>query len=348
MKIMMFSLGKLAAIFAALFVMSVPAAMAQTTVASPQITVGRRDDVLNKDVKNCVFFSWYNRRGQLIATRSVDENPQAVKLPQGYPIRLDAGLTNANVERFRWGYFPDNFEGLKSKDERVRKVFQMPYSELDKLDLGKGQALFSGDIDLRRARLGSNLLMLRAETRHASQVTILFASFTDWRRNYLNDGVPIVVVDMDERDLVLELKRNGWYFVDSKVDAQLTALTNGQTLPVTQVVEDRGQKADDRDHEVDTSKLDASPLTISIDGKTADGVASCNFSGSTITIDAGGSFRLCVYRVGADGKEELIKDKSYPDSPLRLEFSGTKSCEYRFEISARGQIVGVMTLKETK
>ncbi|MEK7535178.1 MAG: hypothetical protein AAB613_01000 [Patescibacteria group bacterium] len=342
----------------------VSAALGQV-VASPQIGVTRRSDVLNKTIANMAYHTV--TIGNATFTRAVDESPTSLVLVKGQVNRLEALLSNAVVTNCRYALLPSGTDGLKSKNEKTsdsnnksRKVFELGWEELDVLKLQKNQAMFTGELKLDGARLGPNVLFCRAETKHANHTDVALPliatiSSTDWRRNFLNDPVPVLVVASprgaaDYKRLVVMLKQHGYFCSDLDVDDDLTAMVKDQTVPATQVVEDRGQKAEDRnrDHEVDTSKLDAPALKISIGAKTVDGEMVCDFRKEPLKIDAGGSFQLRVYRVERDGSEKLVKDKSYPDSPLLLDLSGTDGREYRFEVIARGQLVGTFTLKETK
>lgn len=326
-------------------------------VATPQLGISRRDDILQKSIANMAYHSI--QLGTVTAVRAIDGSPLPILLVKGFDNQFDCLLSNAIVEHWKVALFPElgdlksKTQGVRGSNNKTRQVYELGFTELDILKLGNGQAMFTGDLPLDSARLGPNTLFSRAETKHASQTSALIFSNTTWMRNYLNDGIAVVVLprpatNEEKGRLLLQLKQAGYYFSDPAIDAKLTALANGQLPPVTVETQGKTEEVTDQKEDFDTSKLDAPALQITVDGKSVVGDAVCNFRQTTITIDAGGPFRLCVYRVDRNGKEELIKDKSYPGPPLKLTFQGSSGCEYRFEVHARGQLLGLLSLKEAK
>jgi hypothetical protein len=235
-----------------------PVAMAQ--VAQPGVLVGRRTDTLPKQVSETAIAVILNQDGRPVASRLVfDVNKPECEFYKSARMWLDYRLANVVTDRLEVTFFPDTTDLGDKIDKETAKAL---YDSLRRIDIGNGrdykskQNLYGGELkSLRYARVGVNGISLRTITHHANSTEVLSANSTDWRRNFLNSDLSVVVVDeCDKGAILLMAKANGYVFSDREVDAKLARLVAQQQQPPQIVQTQQGQ--DDQQTTQDTQTDD--------------------------------------------------------------------------------------------
>lgn len=178
-------------------------------------------------------------------------------------MRLNYRLANVVTDTLEATLFPD-MEMIGGGKIDKKKASEL-YDTLKRIDIGgvgrdykSRQNLYSGILNsLKMAQAGYNSLFLRSITHHANSTEVLAASSTDWRRNFLNSDLSVIVVDdCDKGQLLLMAKANGYRFNDPKVDGELTRLLASQQQPPQTTINEASKGQDDNDRQQDNNDQD--------------------------------------------------------------------------------------------
>lgn len=362
-------------VISAMALCAVAPAQFNNTVMVPGIKITKTKDDLEKKVKRGVVNYWY-KNGKLFATRDVDmlPDPRTV-VDKKYQYQIFIQLDNVTVEHMKVRAIPDP-ASLVGKEQKVRgasnatrKVFNLPFQELDIYQGADRKNAFGGGLDFSSCRLGDNILEVAAFTKHAQQVELdvfLFSgSSTTWRRNTLDDGMHFTVVDMPEMQLVVEGARNGWKFVDPAIDRQAKRLAampemalpnlqppsgngnNGQNDTQT------GQGNSTTGGSQDDSNLERT-ITFSLNGQSFSG--GTMKTGSSLEVSSNRPFSVEVYRLSPDPADRPIQTSRHDMQNYKghtgywagLTLNLIPGGKYRIEIVDDGRMIGQTTVEVGK